>query len=148
MDEHATRLADAVTQAVPGWVERSVGGVLAATATPAGPEIAHQVAEAGRRAQAEVAAALGELLQADVDEQRSTPLSIVRAAVTHPTAVLQAAGVAPVARDETRRRLFPDDVYDLSPAALTDLDPALTEVAIAWGAYKAAVHLERHGRPS
>jgi hypothetical protein len=146
VDEHATRLAEAVSAAVPGWVERSVDRVLALTGTAPTPAVAEQAAEAARRAQAEVSAALNELLEADIDEQPTTPLTIVRRAVVYPTDVLREAGVAPVARDDTRRRLFPDDDYDLSPAALSELDEALTEPALAWGASKAYAHLQRHGR--
>jgi hypothetical protein len=59
------------------------------------------------------------------------------------TAVLREAGARPVARDEFGERSFPDDVYDLSPATWTDVDPALHEPGLVWGAAKAHVHLAR-----
>jgi len=67
----------------------------------------------------------------------------VRSAVVFPTEVLRAAGVPPVDRDEAARTMFPDDDYDLTPASFAELDPALTEVGIVWGAAKAHVHLAR-----
>ena len=85
------------------------------------------------------------LLEADIDEQATTPLAIVRGAVRFPTDVLRQAGVAPVARDRVQVNLLPDDVYDLAPASFADIDPALTEPGIAWGAAKAHAHIRRHG---
>jgi hypothetical protein len=85
------------------------------------------------------------LLAADIDEQRSTPLTLLRQAVRYPTRVLQDAGAAPLARDRFAERAFPDDIYDLTPASLADVDPALTEPGIAWGAAKAFEHKRRHG---
>jgi len=85
------------------------------------------------------------LLDADIDEQVSTPLAILRSlAVRYPTAVLRDAGVPPVQRDEFVEEVFPEDTYDLAPAAFTDLDPDLGDVAIAWGAAKAFEHKRRH----
>ena len=43
------------------------------------------------------------------------------------------------------RRNFPDDVYDLSPATFADVDPALHEPGLVWGAAKAHVHLAPAG---
>jgi hypothetical protein len=48
-----------------------------------------------------------------------------------------------VPRDEFSVRSFPDDAYDLSPASFADVDPALHEPGLAWGAAKAYVHLAR-----
>jgi hypothetical protein len=85
------------------------------------------------------------LLAADIDEQVTTPLAILRSvAVRYPTAVLREAGVPPVHRDEFVEEVFPEDAYDLAPAAFTDLDPDLGDVAIAWGAAKAFEHKRRH----
>ena len=101
-------------------------------------------AEAGRQAAAEVGAQLRTLLEVDIDHQRTTPLSLLRGAVRFPTAVLEDAGVPPVRRDEQQERLFPDDVYDLAPATFADVDPALADPGMAWGAAKAFQHLQRH----
>jgi hypothetical protein len=84
------------------------------------------------------------LLGTDVDQQWTNPLAIVREAVVYPTAVLRDAGVAPIERDAMARQQFPDDDFDLTPARFADLDPALHEVSIAWGAAKAFVVKARH----
>ncbi|MGH9277460.1 MAG: hypothetical protein ACRD12_05050, partial [Acidimicrobiales bacterium] len=99
-------------------------------------------------AQAEVGAAVRTLLAADIDQQATTPLSLLRGAVRFPTRVLRDAGVPPVERDRVQAHLLPDDVYDLAPATFADLDPALTEPGIAWGAAKAYAHIHRHAGPA
>ena len=147
MQEHATALADAVEAAIPVWVERSVARRMA-DAGRSEPEVAAAAvaaAAAGQRARQEVGPRVRELLDADIDEQRSTPLALLREAVRYPTEVLRAAGVEPVERDEIQERLFPDDVYDLAPATFADVDPTLTEPGLAWGAAKAWNHRRRHG---
>lgn len=141
MEPHATALADAIVAALPGWVERSVarrmGGDL-------DPEVQAAAGDAGRRAAIEVGDAVRHLLALDIDDQRSTPLTLLRSAVRYPTEVLETAGVATVERDPFQARLLPDDLYDLSPASFTDVDPALTEPGLMWGAAKALAHRRRH----
>ena len=100
--------------------------------------------DAGERARVEVGAAVRALLETDVDAQRTNPLSLLRDAVRYPTMVLQSAGVPAVAsRDDFAARAFPEDVYDLAPATWSDVDPALQDPGITWGAWKAYVHLSR-----
>jgi hypothetical protein len=145
VEPHATALADTVEATLPGWVERSVARIVVAwtgKAPDAGTVEAAQ--EAGRRAAAEVGAQVRALLAADIDEQWTTPLSLLRSAVRFPTAVLQDAGVPPVERDPFREKLEPADLYDLSPATFADVDPALAEPGMVWGAAKALAHRRRH----
>ena len=143
--EHGRVLAEAVVAALPGGVERCVQQ----RCVEAGVDYDEVVAATTRAAGADCAAreglAVTELLATDPDEQSTTPLAILRGAVVHPTAVLLAAGVPPVDRDDFARRAFPDDVYDLSPATVADLDPDLHQLAITWGAARAWVHRRRHG---
>ena len=108
------------------------------------PEVMAKAREAGRRAAEEVGAAVRTLLAADIDEQRTTPLALLRGAVRYPTEVLRDADVAPVERDPVQVRLLPDDLYDLSPASFADVDPALAEPGMVWGAAKALAHRRRH----
>jgi hypothetical protein len=110
-----------------------------------GPALAQAGRAAGQQAAVEVGPALRRLLEADVDEQRTTPLSLLRSAVRYPTEVLREAGVEPAARDAFAQERFPDDPYDLSPATLADIDESLAEVGLAWGAAKAWAHKQRHG---
>ena len=147
--EYGEALAAGVEEAVPGWVTASVTRLVGAWAgtAPAGaldPATAAATAAAGEAAGRETGDALRALVRADIDEQTSTPLTIVRAATRWPTEVLRGAGVPPVERDDFEVSVFPDDVYGLAPATLADLDPALGELAIGWGAAKAWEHKRRH----
>jgi hypothetical protein len=144
LSDHADALLAGIVGAVPGWVERSVERVATAAGRPMDAALRAAAAEAGRLARAEVEPQLRTLFTTDVDSQRSTPLTILREAVRHPTAVLRSAGVPPVALDEFDQRAFPDDHYGLTPATLADIDPELTELGIAWGAAKAWEHKARH----
>ncbi len=141
---YAGALAAGIDHAIPGWVVRSVERTVRAWTGSVPDEVRQAAVQAGERARAEVGPAVRSLLAADVDEQRTTPLAIVRGAVVYPTAVLTAAGVPPVERDRFAERAFPDDVYDLSPATMADVDPSLAETGLAWGAAKAFVHKRRH----
>jgi hypothetical protein len=100
-------------------------------------------AEAGRRAVAEVGAAVRDLLATDVDQQRANPLAVLRSAVRYPAEVLAAAGVPPVVRSPFDEEAFPTDVYGLTPATWSDIDPDLHERGLVWGAAKAHVVLQR-----
>ena len=144
LEEHGRALAWAISGALPGWVERSVRRRLEDAGREAEPEVVAAASDAGERAAAEVGEAVRRLLEQDVDRQATTPLSLVRGAVRYPTAVLREAGVPPVDRDEAQEALFPNDPYDLSPASLADVDPALAEPGLVWGAAKAFAHLQRH----
>jgi hypothetical protein len=139
-----TALAEAVEAAVPAWVERSVQDLLVAFAGRAGPHVVASARAAGRRAADEVGAELRRLLAEDVDRQWANPLALVRRAVSYPTAVLRDAGVPEVVRDEYDEGHFPDDVYGLTPRTFADVDPALQDVALVWGAAKARASMVRH----
>ncbi len=137
-------LARAVEAALPRWVERVVASRWSDQhGEPAPPRVEEAARSAGQQVAAEVGPALRNLLATDVDEQRSNPLSLIRSAVVHPTVVLRDAGVPPVRRDAEAQRLFPDDPYDLTPASFGDLDPAVHEPGLLWGAAKAYVVLRR-----
>ncbi len=142
-----SRLADDVEAAIPGWVEECVVRIHTAWAGSTPVEVVDQAAAAGRDAVAEVVPPLRRLLESDVDEQWTNPLQLLRGAVRHPTAVLRAARVPEVVRDDFAERVAPDDVYGLEPAGFGDLGPGLQEVGLAWGACKARAHLRRHGGP-
>ena len=145
--EFATALADAIEEALPGWVVRSVERRLRDWSGTADPVVVERARAAADRARAEIGPEVRRLLSLDVDAQRTNPLSVVRSAVRYPTEVLQSAGVPPVRRDEFAERAFPDDIYDLSPASFADVDPSLHEPGLLWGAAKAHIHLTRHRRP-
>jgi hypothetical protein len=143
---YADALAGALDAAMPGWVNRSVRGVLAAQGLPADADAEAGIASATAAARDEAMPRLRALLATDIDDQRTNPLAILRSLVPHLTAVLRSAGARPVARDEFAVRNFPDDVYDLTPASFADVDPALHDPGLSWGAAKAHVHLARRRR--
>lgn len=139
----AEELAEAMVASLGPWAERSVARIADAWRPGLAAELAPAAAEAGRAATAEVGPQLRELLAVDVADQRTGPLAVARGAVVHPTRVLHDAGVPGVVRDEFAERAFAGDSYDLSPASFADLDPALAELGLRWGAAKAHVVLRR-----
>jgi hypothetical protein len=145
VEQHATALADAIEASLPGWVVRSVERLLVAFRGSADADLLARARHAGEEAAADVGARVRALLALDIDDQLETPLTVVRRdAVTYPTKVLAAAGVPPVVRDEFKERAFPDDPYDLTPAAWADVDEALQAPGMAWGAWKAMTYKARH----
>jgi hypothetical protein len=143
---YASELADGIERAIPAWVERSARRVLDDQGITVDTALSQALAAAAQAARDDGAPRVRALLAADVDEQRGNPLAIVRTLVRYPTALLRAAEAQPVERDEFSRRSFPDDDYDLSPASFADVDPALHEPGLVWGAAKAHVHLARRRR--
>jgi hypothetical protein len=128
----------------PYWEARALALVEAWTGRPASAAEAERVRAAAARASSKAVEGLRRLLAADVDEQWTTPLDVVRRSAGELTELLATMGVAPVARDEFDERAFPDDPYGLAPRALADVDDSLQEVALVWGAAKARLHLQRH----
>jgi len=132
-----------VTRDLGGWVERSVTRILDAwgrTPPDVRAEAERDAVAAGRAATERVTAELATLFARDPDEQRSTPLELVRSAYREPTAVLAAAGVPPVERDDFAERSWPDDTYGLVIHGLGDLgDEELAPYQLAWGLAKAKV---------
>lgn len=86
---------------------------------------------------------VGALLATDIDAQRANPLAMIRSLVAPITAALRDAGVASVNRDPDAQRLFPNDLFDLTPGAFSDVHPDLHMPGLAWGAAKAHVHIQR-----
>jgi hypothetical protein len=99
---------------------------------------------AGMRAYEALEPELRALLNADIDAQRGTPLSILRRAVEWPTEVLRAAGIETVVRDSDDETRFPADVYGLTPAAFSDFGEASGDAGLRWSVGKAFEHKRRH----
>jgi hypothetical protein len=142
--DYADALAEGIVASLPTWVVRCVERTITSWSGSVTPEISLAAEVAAEHARDEVGPAISELLARDIDAQSTTPLAILRTAVLYPTEVLRQAGVPPVERDRYVESVFPDDLYDLAPASLADLDPALAELGIAWGAAKAFEHKRRH----
>jgi hypothetical protein len=134
--ECAADLLAGLDAAIIGWVERSLVDRLPS-------ESAELATAAAVRTHEAVMPVLRALLLSDVDVQSAGPLGILRNAVGDATDVLAAAQVPRPRRDEFAARNFPDDPYDLGPATFDDVDPALHEVGLRWGAAKAHLVLTR-----
>lgn len=143
LSEYAMTLADGIALALGPWVERCVRSTCENSGVMITGSLRQKAVEAGVEATAQIAPQVRSLLALDIDDQRVGPLELVRGAVRWPTAVLRDAGIPEVVRDESARSMFPDDVYDLTPGSFRDIDPALHEPGLIWGAAKAHVHLSR-----
>ena len=138
---YATALTEAVTSALPDWVERSVQ--LRCHENNLADADPQQVTEAGRAAAEDIGCRLEQQLTLDIDDQWTTPLTIIRSAIKYPTEILSALGCPPTIRDDFAQRANPGDLYDLTPASFADLGPEVHGHGIAWGAAKAHIHLRR-----
>ncbi len=135
LQRYGAELADAFEAVARDWFARLISAHAAGILDGVSAEL--------DRAAAAAADAFRSLLEEDIAEQAIGPLEVLRRAVAGPTEVLRRAGVEPVRRDEFAERNFPDDVYDLTPASFSDVDPLLHEPGLMWGAAKAHVHLRR-----
>ena len=147
MAEGADAIVDGVDRLTAGWVVRAVTGIVDAWGRLDAAARAATIAEAqtaGARAAARVAGELRSLFALAPQDQRATPLEIVRSVRREATEVLAAAGIPEVERDRYDVRSFPDDVYGIVPKAITDLgDEDLGGALLAWGIGKARVLQER-----
>jgi hypothetical protein len=142
-DAIARDLADALVGVIPGWLER----IALARMVEGGVRPSEDHVERARAA-AEVTAAsleprLVSALTADVDEGGANPLAVLRSDLGAVTDLLFDVGATPPERDEFKARLFPDDPFELGPAAFEDLDESVRVLGIRWGAARAHVHLRR-----
>ena len=137
-------LAQAVELALPGWVRACVQTRAVQAFGQSSPEIDARADEAAQRVLAAIVPELRALLGVDVDEQRTTPIALLRRAVQYPTEALAALEVPPVPRDRFAVERFPHDLYALMPVNLEVLGETVGELAIAWGAAKAYEHRRRH----
>lgn len=146
----STAIRTGVDREVPGWVVRAVTRLLDAWGRADATTRERALTDAGgagTAAAARVGNELDALLSADPADQRSTPLEVVRTVYREPTAVLRAAGVPAIVRDEFDERAWPDDVYGLVPRTLGDLgDDDLAPLLLVWGTAKAMVLRARAAR--
>jgi hypothetical protein len=133
--DYGADLAAAVDRVLPGWVIRSVQRFRT--------DLDLKAAAAGEEARIDIGVRMRRLLETDLDQQRSNPLAILRTATRYPTQVLSSAGVPGVVREPFAVEAFPEDIYNLSPATWSDIDPALQDYGIAWSAWKAHEFLRR-----
>lgn len=141
--EKADRLAEAIEAAVGPWLLGAIRRVVAAQRLAVDDDLVRAAEAAAEQAEADVGPKVRALLAADIDEQTTTPLALLREAVGPATAVLGEYGAVPVERDPFAVRAFPEDVYGLAPASFEDVAPELKDPGLEWGAAKAFVHLRR-----
>lgn len=140
LEEFARSLANEVEQATPVWVQRVVASRVGPDQLAVQAEAIQALADdVGSR----VSTALNELLGADIDAQRTTPLAIVRGVVPQLSAYLHSVGAPKVGRDAHARELHPNDDFALTPAGFEDFGEGVREASMLWGAAKAHVHIQR-----
>lgn len=133
---YAEELRLGLVEHTAAWVE----GVVRAHVDPAAaPSLIDGLSGHVERVLGEVTA----LLRTDIDAQRANPLAVIRSLVPPITDALQDAGARPAQRDPDAERLFPGDIFDLTPGAFSDVHADLHMPGLAWGAAKAHVHIQR-----
>lgn len=148
MDDDAARFAEfgeALADAVAAEYEAYLLGVVALRAGAAigSGASAAEVERLATEVTAACVAALRRLAATDVDDQRVTPLQVLRGELRPLTAWLVDQRVPVPPRDEAAKRADPHDLYDLAPATFADVGPATATAGLTWGAAKAHVHLSR-----
>jgi hypothetical protein len=147
LSEAGDAIVDGVHAALPRWIEGRIAFIANAwdRLDPATRAALDERASAAGVAVAErVAGELRTFFATPVAEQRTTPLEIVRSATDDVTALLRAVGIPSVERDAFDERAFPDDLYGITPASLSDLgDESLGPWQLAWGLAKARALQER-----
>lgn len=141
---YAQALIEAIAPAVGPWVLDAVAkrsGVQ--SAVDLDPPLRDAAAQAAQRAEDDIVPRIRVLLEADIDQQSSTPLTELRRIVPYAARVLHSHGVPPVPRDPHAEALHPDDIYDLTPGGFNDFGDAVQAAGIHWGAAKAHIHLAR-----
>jgi hypothetical protein len=140
-DEHLREAGLALGLAI---VDALVPWASAVAVQRGGPSMAEAGAKAGAAMAETLTPRLAELLAADVDQQRGTPLALVRAQVGPLTDVLRSAGVGQPARDDVDAAMAPDDVFGVAPRTFAELGEAVHDAGIRWGVTKAFAHRARH----
>ena len=140
---YAQALVECIETELVDWLISLVRSRAATDGTETWNKIAETTEQVAAEASIEVMADIKELLATDVDQQVRGPLEILRSAVRYPTQILREAGVAPTERDDWDSRVFPEDIYGLSPANFGDISEKLQSAGISWGAAKAHVVLAR-----
>ena len=140
----AERLVASIEASIAAWVVRAVEHVVMVSGGEISPALREAADAAGREARHHIPRAVAEVVRKDPDEQRATPLQVLRGAARYPTDVLVSFAVPPRPRDRDSEARFPADIYDLVPAAFADLGPEVGEAGLVWGAARARVHHARH----
>ena len=139
----ARDLHQAAVAATPEWVQGCIAQVTVRQGIAWPDDADVWVESAVERAVAFVDTQLGDLLGTDIDQQRTTPLSIFRDAVRFPVEVLHQIGAEPAHRGDMSRWAFPNDPFGITPGNLADVGATVSTAGVMWGAAKAGLHLSR-----
>ena len=144
--QHAAALRDLLVDVVPQWVDVTLRFRAQSDADPQLLQAAS--ARAVTVAQTKTLPDVVKLLDADIDEQWTSPLDLVRSLVPALTTELDQLGAPEIGRDPGTTEMYPDDRFALTPATFADIHPDLHQPGLAWGAAKAHIHLRRHAQPA
>lgn len=133
-------LGEEILAALPTWAQR----VVKERVGPTDDIATARAADVGRAMAESLAGPLAALLAADVDRQRGTPLTLLRAAHGPLTEFLRNTGASKPVRDEVDIAANPDDVFAISPRQFLDLGDDVHEAGLRWGVAKAFAHRARH----
>ena len=138
---YSVELTAAIDRDVRAWLTMSVRSRIPTDRWSAELDTTvEQMAESTHR---EILSELATLLSQDLDDQRDTPLGVLRRAAIPATELLAAQQIPPLQRDEFERKADPYDHYGIAPKTWSDVSETVGSAGIAWGAAKAYVHLQR-----
>ena len=123
-------LAKQIDVGLPQWIRESFGRFLDQDQVI---ELQQQTEAAEREVSSQLMVQLRRFLEQDIDQQRTTPLAILRQAVPVVTTILHQVGVPHVNRDRDAARLHPDDWYDLTPASYADFGDEVQQASPLMG---------------
>ena len=147
MDPYSLRLLETCRQVVGSWLDRAFDRVAVTQSLTASVDADFRRL-AVERATVRALEDLTSLFSLDVVAQRTNPLDILRRSTGSVTEELQRLGASSVERDEFHVRSFPSDIFGLCPATWADIDEALVEPGLEWGAFKAASVIQRRREQS
>lgn len=137
LEEYPRDLFVAVVAAYPTWLTAQIRAISDGALVDA--DVAEIVTASTQQMQTD----LLNLLETDVDAQRSNPLHVLRHSTVLANQRLQQAEVVAPHRDEFEIAAMPHDAYAIGPLTWKDLDDDVHDAGITWGAWKAATVITR-----
>jgi hypothetical protein len=137
--EYGETLRRLVAEVLAPWVVHTVGAKYGASV---GAAVALPATEAAVSIDRSLAAFFAE----DIDQQNTTPLSIIRGGLQSISAHMESVAVPRPDRDPFDERANPADIYELGPLTWQDLGDDVHVAGLQWGAAKAFLHKRRHVR--
>jgi hypothetical protein len=142
--DYSRPLIDAVLDAIPGWVDRTIRARVGAMSGIDANELDDVIVRVSTEMVRNVAGDLSRLLAEDAERQTRNPLQVLRSDAAIINDALVRLGVPEPRRDDFDRAAMPDDVHAIGPLTWRDLGDEVHEAGITWGAWKAATIMSRH----